>query len=79
MMSMGIKIGVYIAIFVSLAGGYAIWHYKVREGGKEAARIEQERKLNTLKEKTNAAKTDALTADPSDVDMRLYDKYRRKD
>lgn len=77
-MSLGIKIGIYIALALSAAGAYGIWHYKVRESGKEAVIIEQEKKLNTLKEKTNAVKTEVLTAPVSTVNDELL-KYARPD
>lgn len=73
---MSIKIGIYIAIafaVVGIAGGV---YYKIYNSGKQAVYIEQEKKLNTLKDKTHDAQTDALT-DPKPHDS--LRKYSRPD
>ena len=71
---MSIKIGIYIAIafaVVGIAGGV---YYKIYNSGKQAVYIEQEKKLNTLKDKTHDAQTDALT-DPKPRDsLRKYSR-----
>ncbi len=46
-MSLTVKIAIILGIVVSLGGGYAFWHYKVKESGKTEVKLEQERKLNT--------------------------------
>ena len=58
---MAIKVYVYIAIAVVLAGVAGGIYYKIYNSGKQAVYIEQEKKLNTLKDKTHDAQTDALT------------------
>lgn len=72
------KIAIYVAIAVAIGGGYAAWHYKVKDSGKQEVIIEQEKKLNTIKDKTNAAKTEVLTAPVSTVNDELL-KYARPD
>lgn len=66
------------AVLLVLIAAYVLYSGVYSKGFKASEQL-QEKKLNTLKEKTNAVKTDALTADPSDVDRRLLDKYRRQD
>lgn len=71
---MGIKIGIYIAIAIAVTGIAGGIYYKIYNDGKEAVRIEQERKLNTLKDVTHDAQTDALT-DPKPRDsLRKYSR-----
>ncbi len=67
--------GVIVAVLIA---GWVLYSGVYNKGFNASEQL-QEKKLNTIKEKTNAAKTDALTADPSDVDKRLHDKYRRQD
>lgn len=66
------------AVAAVLLAGWVLYKGVYNKGFNASEQL-QEKKLNTLKEKTNAAKTDALTADPSDVDKRLHDKYSRQD
>jgi hypothetical protein len=66
------------AVVAVLLAGWVLYSGVYNKGFTASEQL-QEKKLNTIKEKTNAAKTDALTADPSDVDKRLRDKYRRED
>lgn len=72
------KIYIYIAIAIVVAGIAGGIYWKIYNSGKTAVYIEQEKKLNTIKSKTNAAKTEALTATPSTVDDELL-KYARPD
>lgn len=73
------KIGLYIAAALaalSIGGGI---YWKIYRSGAQSVEIEAERKLTETKEKTNAAKTDALVAEPDDVDKRLHERYSRPD
>jgi len=58
---MSIKVYVYIAIAIVVAGVAGGIYYKIYNDGKQAVYIEQEKKLNTLKDKTHDTQTDALT------------------
>lgn len=57
---------------VLAVGGFV--YYKGYFSGKEKVIVEQEKKLNTLKDKTNAAKTDALTTDDPRGELRKYSR-----
>lgn len=61
----------WVALAVILIGASGTVAYKLRESGKDSVRIEQEKKLNILKDKTNDAKTEALTAPDDFVDCEL--------
>lgn len=73
---MTVKIGIYIAIAVAVAGLAGGVYYKIYNDGKEAVRREQEKKLNVLKDTTHDAQTGALT-DPKPRDS--LRKYSRPD
>lgn len=71
---MSLKIGLYIAIAIAVAGIGGGIYYKIYNDGKKAVYLEQEKKLNTLKDKTHDAQTDALT-DPKPRDsLRKYSR-----
>lgn len=61
----------WVALAVIVVGAGGTIYYKIYESGKDSVRVEQERKLNTLKDKTNDAKTEALTAPDDFVDCEL--------
>ncbi len=71
-----LNVWVYLAIAALLIGaaGGAYWY--IYEQGAASEKAEQERKLNTLKEKTHETQNNALTA--PDPNERLR-KYERKD
>ena len=66
------KIYIYLAIAIVVVLGGGAYYYKAYYEGKKAVVIEQERKLNTIKDKTNAAKTDALTTPDPKSELRKY-------
>lgn len=66
------KIYIYIAIAVAVAAAGGGIYYKIYSDGKRAVYIEQERKLNTLKDKTHDAQTDALTTPKPRDGLRKY-------
>lgn len=63
--------GVVAAVIIIAA---ALLYYKGYFSGKATVYVEQEKKLNTIKDKTNAAKTDALTTDDPRDELRKYSR-----
>ena len=68
------KLIVYAVIAVLFIGGAAFLYYKGYFSGKTTVYVEQEKKLNTIKDKTNAAKTDALTTSDPKSELRKYSR-----
>lgn len=71
---MTLKLGFYLAIAIgaiAIGGGL---YYKIYKSGGDAVRVEQEKKLNTLKDKTHDAQTDALTAPDPRSELRKYSR-----
>lgn len=71
---MQIKIAVYIALAIAVAGIAGGIYYKIYNSGKQAVYLEQEKKLNTLKDKTHDAQTDALTNSKPHDSLRKYSR-----
>lgn len=66
------KLYIYLAIAAAaLAVGGGIY-YKIYNDGKKSVIIEQERKLNVIKDKTHDAQTDALTNPKPRDGLRKY-------
>jgi hypothetical protein len=73
-MTATVKIGLYLAIFVLITGVCGTLYWSIYNKGKTAVIVEQEKKLNTIKEKTGAAKTDAFTTDKPSDELRKYSR-----
>lgn len=69
---MSVKVGIYIAIAIAAAGIAGGIYYKIYNSGKQAVYIEQEKKLNVIKDKTHDAQTDALTNPKPRDGLRKY-------
>lgn len=63
-------IGAVVAVLVIGSGIY----WKIYNDGKQAVRIEQEKKLNAIKDKTHDAQTDALTNPNPRDELRKYSR-----
>lgn len=71
-----VKLALYVGIAIAVAGIGGGIYWSIYNKGKTAVIVEQEKKLNTIKEKTGAAKTDAFTTtNPRDELL----KYSRPD
>lgn len=65
-----VKLIVILGLVIAVAGIGTTIYYKIYNSGKQEVITQQEKKLNTIKEKTNAAKTDALTTDDPRGELR---------
>lgn len=71
---MSINIWVYLGIAIILVGGATGIYYKIYHAGEQNIIVKQEKKLNTLKDKTDAIQDDALTTDDPRGRMRKYSR-----
>jgi hypothetical protein len=69
-----VKIALYLGLFIAVAGVGGVIYYSIYNKGKTAVYVEQEKKLNTIKEKTGAAKTDAFTTTKPSDELRKYSR-----
>lgn len=69
---MPIRLIIYVVLSVIVLGAVGGVWYKIYNSGRQAVITEQQKKLDKLKDKTNAAKTDALTTDDPAGQLREF-------
>lgn len=67
-----IKLIIYVVVGLAIIGGATTIYFAIYNRGADSVIIKQQEKLNTLKDKTDDAKTDALTTDDPRSELRKY-------
>jgi len=73
-MTLQIKVIIWIVVTVAASGIVGGIYYKIYNDGRKAVYIEQEKKLNIIKDKAHDAQTDALTSPSFRDELRRYSR-----
>jgi len=69
---LNLNIWAYLGIALVVVGAAGGLYYKIYKSGGDAVRIEQEKELNKLKDKTDAVQDRALTTTTPRDELRKY-------